>query len=75
MMTVVLIQDVKADSIPCPATFQNLTASRRGGVLISSSKFTLPDGLLQCLVMETFCTVPALAELMFGKPGSGRLPV
>ena len=53
----------KVDSIACPATFQNLKASRRGCVLISSSKFTLPDGLPQCLVLETFCTVPALAGL------------
>jgi hypothetical protein len=63
----------KAYSIKCPATFQNLTASLRGGVRMISSKFTLPDGLPQCLVLEIFCTVPELAGQILGKPESGRL--
>jgi hypothetical protein len=55
------MQEVKANIIPCPATFRSSTASLQGGVLISSSMFILPDGPLQCLGPETFCTAPKLA--------------
>jgi hypothetical protein len=63
--------NVKA-SVPCPATLQSLTASLRGGVLISSSKSTLPDGVNQCLVLETSCTAPVRAGRMFGNSGRGK---
>ena len=64
--------NVKA-TVPCPATLQSLTASLRGGVLINSSKSTLPDGVNQCLVLETSCTAPVRVGRMFGKSGSGKL--
>ena len=63
--------NVKA-AVPCPATLQSLTASLRGGVLINSSKSTLPDGVNQCLVLETSCTAPVRVGRMFGKAGSGE---
>jgi hypothetical protein len=63
----------KDNSIPWPATFQSLTASLRGGVLISFSRFTLTVGLPQCLVRETTCTVPVQVGQILGKSGSAGL--
>ena len=60
----------KGDSIPWPATLQSLTASRRGGVLISSSTFTLTAGLPQWLVRETTRTAPVLVGQILGISGS-----
>ncbi len=38
----------------------------------ADSKSTLPDGVNQCLVLETSCTAPVRAGRMFGNSGRGK---